>query len=440
MGEVEAIQRDLLRPLRETTWRFKLVVGVLAAIVAVGAYAYWTQLNQGLQVTAMRDRTSWGIYIANFVFWIGISHVGALMSAILRLAGAEWRRPVTRMAEVITVCSLFIGAAMPLIDLGRPDRLLNVLTFGRLQSAILWDFLSIFTYFVGSLTFLFLFLLPDLGLLRDSGIGGKWRRKLYRVLAVNWRGTPSQKHRLEKGIHVMTILILPIAISVHTVVSWIFAMTLRVGWNSTIFGPYFVAGALFSGVAAVLLAMAIFSRAYNLGKYITARHFRNLSLILLVLDLVYIYFTLNEYLTISYKPVTVEQQLVLSLYTGPYATMFWVIQVGGLVIPAFLLAIPRLRTTTGIVVASSLIIVTMWLKRYLIVVSTMGVPLMPDAWGAYFPSGVEIAITAAGFAGFALLFALFSKLFPIVSVWEVTEEVERPPTAPSPVAANGGGA
>ena len=430
---------DLLRPVTRTSRAYWAVVTGLGLIVAVGAFAYLQQLRSGLQVTAMRNQVSWGIYIANFVFFIGISHVGALMSAILRLSGAEWRRPVTRMAEAVTVCSLFVGAAMPIIDLGRPDRLLNVLLYGRLQSAILWDFLSIFSYLIGSILFLYLFLIPDLAIMRDrlSSIG-PWRRRLYRVLSLRWTGSPTQKKRLERSIGIMTLLILPIAISVHTVVSWIFAMTLRVGWNSSIFGPYFVAGALFSGVATVLLAMAIFRRAFRLEKYVTDRHFRNLALILLALDLIYIYFTINEYLVVSYKLESDEAILLGAIYAGSYAGMFWAIQIGGLVIPAFLLAIRRTRTSlAGIVVASVLINATMWLKRYLIVVSSLAAPTVPIDWGSYFPTWVEWSITAAGFAGFALLFALFAKVFPVVSIWEVREELESREAGAGPAVTEG---
>jgi len=429
--EIEAEIDHLLAPVRHWSKRFLAFIGCLAAVVGWGAYAYSVQLREGLAVTNMRNTVLWGVYISNFVFFIGISHVGALMSAILRLTHANWRKPVTRMAEAITVCSLAVGAAMPLIDLGRPDRILNVIVYGRLQSAILWDFVSISTYLTGSLIFLYLFLLPDTALLRDRLRGvGRFRRWLYTTLSIGWKGTSGQRRRLDRSIGIMTILILPIAISVHTVVSWIFAMTLRVGWDSTIFGPYFVAGALFSGVASVLMAMALFTHFYKLQKWITPVHFRNLGLILLLLDIVYIYFTLNEYVTVSYKNETTEAQLLSALYGGEFAWIFWSVQIGGLLIPAFILAIRRTRTTLGIIVAATLVNVTMWLKRYVIVVSTLATPQMPQPWGAYWPSWVEWSITAAAFAGFVLLFALFSRVFPIVSVWEVTERHPASETTP----------
>jgi len=409
----------LLQPLMNYSKAYYAFIGLLLGIVGLGTYAYATQLQNGLVVTAMRNNVLWGLYITNFVFFIGISHVGALMSAILRLSGAEWRKPVTRMAEAITACSLAMGAIMPIVDLGRPDRILNILLYGRIQSPILWDFISIGTYLTGSLVFLLLPLIPDIALLRDklSGVS-VLRQKIYRILSFGWKGTAYQHERLEKAIGVMTILIIPIAISVHTVVSWIFAMTLRVGWNSSVFGPYFVAGALLSGVASVLLAMALFRWFYHLEEYLTPRHFRNLANLMLAMIVVYIYFTLNEYLTPAYKWETAEGQLLGSLFTGEFSAAFLFVQVGGLVVPAILIALPKTRNILGYSVASVLIVLGMWIKRFLIVVPTLARAQFGDYWATYNPSWVEWSITAASIAGFILLYTVFSRIFPIISIWE----------------------
>lgn len=409
----------LLEPLRKTTYRFYVLVAALSAIVAVGAYAYSWQLRNGLSVTGLQDRVSWGLYISNFVFFIGISHAGTLISGILRVAHVEWRRPITRMAESITVMAIVVGALFPLVDLGRPDRLINILLYGRIESAILWDFISIATYLTGSLLYLYLPMIPDLALVKREVKVGPVRTFLYRVLAQRWIGTRSQKRSLEKSIGIMAVIIIPVAVSVHTVVSWIFGMTLRVGWHSTILGPYFVGGAIFSGIATILIAMAVFRRAYHLEKYITVQHFRKLGALLLVLDLVMIYFTLSEYLTASYGAESQDTLWLKALSSGPYVYLFWLMLVAGFVVPAFLLLVRR--TVAGIVVAAVLVDVAMWLERFLIVVPTMMTPQMGFAWNLYTPTWVEWSITAAAFAGFALLYAIFSKLFPIVSMWEVSE-------------------
>jgi len=414
----------LLEPLRKTTWRFYALVAALASIVAWGAYAYSWQLRNGLSVTGLNDRVSWGLYISNFVFFIGISHAGTLISAILRVTHAEWRRPITRMAESITVMAIVVGAVFPLIDLGRPDRILNIFLYGRLQSAILWDFISIATYLTGSLLYLYLPMIPDLAIVRREMNVGRLRSFLYRRLGRGWTGSRVQKKSLEKSIGIMAVIIIPVAVSVHTVVSWIFGMTLRVGWHSAIFGPYFVAGAIFSGIATILIAMAIFRRVYHLEKYITIRHFRNLGALLLALDLVMIYFTLSEYLTAAYGSESQDVVWLKVLSQGPYAILFWGMLGAGFFLPAALLA--SHRSVGQIVAAAILVDVAMWMERFLIVVPTMMTPQMGFSWNQYTPTWVEWSITAAAFAGFALLYAVFSKLFPIVSMWEVSE-------APSPV-------
>jgi len=417
--ETPQVDQHLLEPLRKTSGRFYLLIAGLSAVVGLGVYAYWWQLQHGLSVTGLTDRVSWGLYISNLVFFIGISYGGTLTSAILRLTHAEWRRPITRLAETTTVAALVVATASLLPDLGRPDRLPNLALYWRIESPLIWDFVGISTYLVGALLYLYLPLIPDLAAARRELRLGALRSFLYRLLGGGWTGTRLQKRSLEKAIGMMAIIIIPVAVSVHTVLSWIFGMTLRVGWHTAIFGPYFVAGAIFSGIATVIIAMAVFRRVYRLERYITVKHFRNLGLMLLVLDLVIIYFTLSEYLTAAYGAEERDILWLEVLSTGPYAVLFWSMLVGGFIVPAILLAFRR--TITGIVFASALVTVAMWLERFLIVVPTMMTPQMGFSWNLYTPTWVEWSITAAGFAGFALLCAVFSKLFPIISMWEMSE-------------------
>ncbi|MBI3954204.1 MAG: polysulfide reductase NrfD [Chloroflexi bacterium] len=416
-----------MRPLLQTSRWFALALVGLAGVVVWWMYAYSVQLRGGLAVTGMRDVVMWGLYIVNFVFFIGISHAGTLISAILRVTGAGWRTPITRMAEVITVVALMIGALMPITDLGHPERALNLVIFGRYQSPILWDFLSITTYLTGSLIYLYLPMIPDMAMLRDKLplTAPAWRRQLYTMLAAGWRGTPTQKRRLERAISIMAVLIIPIAVSVHTVVSWIFSMTVRPGWNSTIFGPYFVVGAIFSGIASILIAMVIFRRIYRLEAYITKKHFVYLGYLMLALGVIYMYFTAAEYLTVAYKLADNDRQLLTLLFTGSQAPWFWAFGVGGTLVPVLIVAYPRTRTIPGILVAAILVNIGMWLKRFVIVVPSLQVPLMPFDFGRYQPTWVEWSVTAGAFAGFILIFALFSKVFPIISVWEVAEQEEK---------------
>jgi Ni/Fe-hydrogenase subunit HybB-like protein len=428
------VERDMLATLEPLGWRGRLWIGALLAVLAFGVFAYTIQLLNGLQVTAMRNYVSWGLYMANFVFFIGISHAGTLISAILRVTSAEWRRPITRMAEAITVFALVVGAPMVLIDMGRPDRIFNVFMHGRLQSPILWDVCSIATYLTGSMLYLYIAMIPDMPILarhararRRSG----WIVRVYEALSFGYRGTPAQEKRLNIALAAMAVIIIPVAISVHTVVSWVFGMTVRPGWHSTIFGPYFVVGAIFSGTAAIITAMAVFRRAYRLERYLTLEHFRKLALLLLALTLLYVYFTLSEYLTTWYGGLATEARM-LELLMGrtAYGAAFWGWVVLGLFVPIGLLLFPGRRSLASIVTASVLINIGMWVKRYLIVVPTLETPFIPaaaaDSVILYFPTWIEWAITAAALAAFLLLFTLFSRLFPIVSIWETAEDAALP--------------
>ena len=422
----------LVAPIRRTTWRFYAFIAPLIGIVGLGAYAYYVQYTTGLGVTGMGNYVSWGLYISNFVFFIGVSHAGTLISAILRVSGAEWLKSITRMAESITVIAICVGALFPIIDLGQPDRLLNLIFYGRIQSAVLWDFISIATYLTGSLLYLYLPLIPDLAAMREARVGGLLRRKLDGFLSMKWGDSPAQRRRLKRGIAIMAVIIIPIAVSVHTVVSWIFGMTLRVGWHSTIFGPYFVVGAILSGIATIILAMAVFRKVYHLEKWIKPLHFRNLGLMMLALDLILIYFTLSEYLTAAYGSESADTAWLEALAGGPYMFLFWGMVFGGFLAPVFILALTRVKSIAWLVVAAVCVNVGMWFERLLIVVPAMATPQMPVSWASYTPTWVEWSITAGAIAGFILLYAIFSKLFPLVSIWEVSEQTPAAEPTPQP--------
>ena len=424
-------QASLLGPLVRSGATYYVFIASLLLFVGLGAYAYYIQLQVGLGVTGMRNMVLWGIYISNFVFFIGISHAGTLISAVLRISNAEWRRPITRMAESITVMALMIGAMFPIIDLGRPDRLLNLIMYGRIQSPIIWDFVSITTYLTGSIVYLYLPLIPDIAECRDKlDHVSALRRWVYRKLSLNWVNSETQRKTLQKCIGIMAVLILPVAVSVHTVVSWIFGMTLRVGWHSSIYGPYFVAGAIFSGIATIIVAMGLFRRIYHLENYITLRHFKYLGYLLLTLDVALIYFTISEYLTVGYGGVVPDVIWMNELFVGQYSTYFWTMFIAGFIIPAFIVGIPKTRTITWIVVAAFLADVGMYLERYLIIIPTLATPELPHGGhiGTYAPTWVELSITVGAIAGFILLYTLFSKLFPIISSWELTETQGAPAT------------
>lgn len=486
-------KETLIDPLYRAGRGFWLLVGLLLLVIGWGVFMYVRQIWLGLGVTAMDRPTYWGLYMVNFIFFIGISHAGTLISAILRVTQAEWRRPITRIAEAITAFALVVGTFQILFDIGRPDRLLYVFWYGRIQSPLLWDALSVTAYFLGSVTYLYLPIIPDAALMRDNlpENAPGWRRLLYRTLALGWRGTRTQWLRLERFIAVMAVLIIPVAVSVHTIISWILATTVQPGWHSTVFGPYFVIGAIYSGIAALFIAMTLARRAMHLEEYITERQYRNLGYIFITMAAVWFYFTYAEHMTQAAGQLKEEFPVLAAKLWGQYAGTFWsmvllmviafwvlvfpnfsrpswarvpvfrprfalasaaaaVIMLGVLVVPqtqplvssitpvvsrnilialtaifgflAGITILPWLKAhlVEGTVIASACVLIGMWLERWNIVVPTMTYPRLMEN-SAYAPSLTEWSLFAASIALFILLFVIFFKLFPPVSVWEVVE-------------------
>jgi molybdopterin-containing oxidoreductase family membrane subunit len=339
----EQDRENLVEPLFQAgPWFYALALFLLAAI-GLGGLVYVRQITQGLAVTGMQRPAYWGMYMVNFVFFIGISHAGTLISAILRVTQAEWRRPITRIAEAITVVALVVGTFQILFDMGRPDRLHYVLWYGRLQSPLLWDAVSVTTYFLGSLTYFYLPLIPDVAILRDNlpSMAPTWRRRLYNLLALGWRGNRTQWLRLERVIAIMAIIIIPIAVSVHTIISWILATTVQPGWHSTVFGPYFVVGAIFSGIGALFIAMTIMRWAFHLEAYITEKQYHYLSYLLIAMTVIWFYFTYTEHLILAAGQQEAEFPVLASKLWGSYAPTFW-LMVALMIIAFWVLVFPRL--------------------------------------------------------------------------------------------------
>jgi molybdopterin-containing oxidoreductase family membrane subunit len=415
---------DLLKPLQRTSLLWFLWVAFLGTIVAAGLFSWFMQMWLGFGITGIRWPVYWGFLITDFVFWIGISHAGTLISAILRLVNAGWRRPVTRCAEVITAFALMIGGLFPIIHLGKPWLFFwlmpypsSRLIWPNFRSPLVWDFFAISGYLTGSLLFLFLPMIPDFAIVRDKSSG--LRRKIYGLLALGWRGTTSQWHRLESAMQVMAVAIIPVAVSVHTIVSFDFSMANVPMWHSSIFGPYFVAGAIFSGIAGLIIAMAALRRFLHLQAYLHPVHFQNLGKLLLTMSLLWGYFTFNERLTVWYGNGTAEVNTFLVTQKGSYAPLFWTMVLVNFVIPVIVLGIRRFRTIAGCVIASIGVCIGMWLERFLIVVPSLAHKQLPYSWGFYAPRPSEIIITAATFAAMMLLYTLFAKFVPIISIWEM---------------------
>jgi len=323
------IREDLFRPLGGLSRRYVIVAIAAFIVAAAGLVAWGVQLDRGMGVTGLNRPTFWGLYIVDFVFWIGISHAGTLISAILRLTDAAWRKPVTRAAEAITVFALMIGGMFPIIHLGRAWFFYWILPYPNwrmlwpnFRSPLVWDLTAIVTYVMGSVLYLYLPLIPDMAQLAEHT--QPWRRRLYRTLSLGWTGSDREWHALERAMKLNAGIILAIAVSVHTVVAWDFAMTIAPTWHSTIFGPYFVTGAIFSGIAALILVTAAIRRVMHLERYLLQHHFNNLSKLLLLMSLLWFYFTMAEHLTIWYGNDPKEMAVFGANTRGIYAPYFWV--------------------------------------------------------------------------------------------------------------------
>lgn len=422
------IESDLMHHIDRPSRRLKIWIFILLVVIAVGAFAYYRQLRYGLIVTAMRDYTSWGIYISNFVFFVAVSLVGSLVSSILRLSKVTWATPLNRISEIIAVAAIICASMTIIIDMGRPDRFFNVFRYGRIQSPIIWDVIIISTYLMISLLLLFVSLLPDIALCRDKLTEvPRWQKKLYKFLSFNWQYKENQYKSLKHITAVLGILVIPVAFAIHTITSWLFATTWRPGWDSTNLGPYFVSGAFMVGAAVIIVAMYYIRKFMKLSDYITDKHFDNMSKLLVLLSLVYLYFNINEYLGPAFKMVGVEGEHITELFSGKYAPMYWFVQIVGLILPILILLIKPFRKPLPAVIVSFLVIIGAWLKRFLIVVPALQhtyLPIqdVPESYLHYIPTWEEWAITFASFAGVLLIMTILIKLFPVLPIWEIKEE------------------
>ena len=409
--------------------------GILILICLIGVYAYYRQLRYGLVVTNMRDYVSWGIYISNFVFFVAISLVGSLITAIFRLTNIHWSTPLTRIAEIIAVSAIMFASLIIIVDMGRPERLVNVIAHGRIQSPITWDVVVISTYFFISLMLLYLPLLPDLRILSNSNAKRPaWLTRVYRFLGSFWKDTDGQRKINNRAIAILCILIIPVAFSIHTVTSWLFATTYRPGWDSTNFGAYFVSGAFLVGSGAVVIAMYIFRKYYNLERYITEKHFNHMGKIVVLLAFLYLYFNVNEYLVPAFKMKKPEEAHLTTLFAGEFAPLFWFAIVFGMVVPILIMLTKKGRKPLPMFIAAIMVVVGAWFKRYLIVTPTMLHPFLPmqevpEKFKTYFPSWEEWAIAMGSLAGALLVITFFVRIFPIIPIQEtVTEENEKAET------------
>ncbi|RUT79390.1 NrfD/PsrC family molybdoenzyme membrane anchor subunit [Ancylomarina longa] len=423
----EKIKKDILHPLQNHKG-LELWIVFLVTVIAVCGWAYIVQLRDGLGVTGMRDYVSWGLYIANFVFFVAVSLVGMLISSILGLLRIDWITPISRISEMIAVAFVAVSGLVIIMDMGRPDRVANVIIHGRFQSPILWDITVVTTYLMISLLLLILPMIPDLAICKNElKKASPIMKKIYNVLSLGYINTPSQHKHLHRMIKTLMVLIVPVGLAIHTVTSWLFAATLRNGWDTTIFGPYFVAGAFVAGAAALVMAMYFFRINYKLQDYITDVQFDYMGKLMVAVCLVYLYFNLNEFLVPGYKMKTGDDVHLKELFTGHWAVLFWCSQLLGNVIPIILLLMKKFRKPLPLMLISIFVLASAWIKRYVIVIPTLLHPHLPiqnvpENFVHYFPTGIEIAVTVLSFALALLIITVLAKIFPVVPICEIAEQ------------------
>lgn len=391
------------------------------------------QIYTGQGVTGLNVPVFWGLYLVNFVFWVGIAHAGTLISAMLHITQTPWRRAISRSAETMTLFSLVLAALFVFIHMGRPWNFYWTFPYPNQRkiwisflSPLVFDVFAIGTYTVSSIIFLYFSMIPDLALLKHTATG--WRKRLYTNLSLGWRGADKEWHIHGKATTFFSAFIMPLVVSVHSVVSWDFALSVVPGYSKTIFAPYFVTGALLSGFAGVLLMLSIMRELYPaMKKYVTGHHYDRVALFVMALSFVWSYLTLIEILTGLYADTSQEMEhLKYKLATSPFAYLFALMIFSNTVMPLFYIIKKVRGAVFGRFIIPIFVLMGMWLERFLIVPNSLSRKFLPWMWRDYSPSWVEISITAGAFFFFLSLFIIFIKVFPIISIFEVKGDIGVP--------------
>ena len=425
------VNRDVIRTLTppgQLYFAWMCVVGLLLT----GFFVAWSyQVYFGMGMAGKRTPTMWAMYITTFVFWIGIGHAGTLISAVLYLFRARWRTSIYRAAEAMTIFAVMTAGLFPLIHAGRMWFAYFLLPYPNqrylwpnFRSPLVWDVFAISTYLTISTVFFIVGLVPDIAALRDASTG--WRRRIYGMLSLGWEGSHSQWRHYRRAYGLLASLATPLVLSVHSVVSWDFAMALVPGWHSTLFAPFFVDGAIFSGFAMVLILVLPMRHFFGLHAYVTARHLDYMAKLVLATSLVLTYFYVCEIFTALYSGDHFEKASLFWKVTKSYAWALWLMYFCNCVAPLILFW-RRARTSPVILyVVSILVLIGMWFERFNIIVPSLAHDFYPYTWGIYVPTPTDSMIVIGSFAFFFLLFLGFIKVMPSLSIVEVKETVPAP--------------
>ncbi|MDA8357389.1 MAG: polysulfide reductase NrfD [Actinomycetota bacterium] len=440
---LEDVRAAAMRPVLETPRWWWPTVGALGALVLLGIAAWVVQVADGLGVAGYNNQAFWAVYEADLVAFIGVSYGGAVVSAVLRITKATWRAPLTRIAEATALVTLPVGMLFIVPHLGSPWRIWELVwpPYWNLSSPILWDFFAVSTYLLATAVFFYLPLIPDSAVAKGwlgperRGLRARFCRRLYQALGGRWRGSTSDRRLLHGAIGLVAVMIIPMAVSVHSVLSFAFASSSRAGYLETIFPVYFVVAALYTGIALVVLSIAACRRLYHLEAFVHPRHFVRLGFLLAAFGAAYLYLTFTEYLIDGYSGTIDNAAWVRQVLVGRYWIPFWFYFVAAGLLPLLIIALRRLRTAKGVVVASGLVVFAMWVKRLVIVIPPATEPLvrsplaatgvLAQDWGTYHFTWVPISVTVAATAAIPLALLVLFRFVPVLPVTEMEELAER---------------
>ncbi len=425
------VTRDIVQTLGTPSRGYYLALFTAVAMFLVGVGTFVALLKEGLGLAGYNPPVMWSVYITTFVFWVGIGHAGTLISAILFLFRSPWRTAVYRSTEAMTVFAVMTAGLFPIIHIGRQWIFYWLLPYPNarflwpnFKSPLIWDVFAIGTYLTVSTTFLCVGLVPDIAAVRDKVSG--WRKKVYQICSIGWTGADSQWRHYSRGYLYLAALATPLVLSVHSVVSWDFAMSIIPGWHGTIFAPYFVAGAIYSGVGMVLTLLIPLRKVLKLDHMITSYHFDNLAKLTLFTGSILFYAYMMEYFIAWYSGNTFEQTTFFRRAFGPMWWAGWTMIICNAGVSQ-LLWFKKIRVNlTSLFIISIFINIGMWFERYVIIVSSLSNDFLPFAWGQMNPTWADWGILLGSFGWFGMYFILFARTFPIVAIQEIKEMIPMP--------------
>jgi Ni/Fe-hydrogenase subunit HybB-like protein len=420
------IEQIVARPLdTKPTKKYLIALTVSVSFLLFGAICLGISFYYGVGMWGNDQPVAWGFPIINFVFWVGIGHAGTLISAILFLLRQRWRTGIARFAEAMTIFAVMCAGLFPLIHIGRPWLAGYLIPYPNQHSLwvnflspLIWDVFAVSTYFTVSLVFWYTGLIPDFAMLRDRTTS-KVKKLIYRIFSLGWRHSNRQWQHYEKAYMILAGLCTPLVLSVHTVVSFDFAVAVLPGWHSTIFPPYFVAGAIFSGFAMVVTVLVFVRKVFDLEDIITINHLDNMNKVILLTGSMVGYAYGVEFFMAWYSGNPIEQFVFINRAFGPFAWSYWIMVSCNVLFPQLFWFRKIRRSVPIMLVIAILVNVGMWFERFVIVVTSLHRDFLPSSWGTFIPTIFDIGILAGSFGLFFTLVILFTKTLPVVSISEV---------------------